>query len=230
MRQLFLLFTLCVFIVTNHYVDSLNLNSEQKLGGKWIDYIILIYFSIVLNKVNPISEHDKELCYNYFEVKKFDKNTIIEKAGKIHLYHNFIVSGILRKYTLEETGLEITTAINTEPCFFSCYSSVMEGKISDENLESITNCVLLSVKREDIDFLFTHGKTIHQYTILLFHKIIEEQKHKALDLVNLTAKKRYLKFLNQYPQLIQNAPLQHIASLLGIIPQSLSRIRKEIIE
>lgn len=191
----------------------------------------LDYFNIFfecINQVNPISEYDKQLCLNYFEVEKFPKNTIIEKAGKIHLYQNFIVTGILRKYTLEETGLEITTAISSEPCFFSCYTSLMERKISNENLESITDCLLLRIKREDIDFLFKEGKTIHQYTILLFQKIIEEQKSKALDLVNLTARERYMKFTNNYSQLVQNVPLKQIASFLGITPQSLSRIRKEI--
>ncbi|MGF1924711.1 MAG: Crp/Fnr family transcriptional regulator [Bacteroidia bacterium] len=189
------------------------------------------YFNIFFNcidKINPITDDDKQLCYDHFEVHKFDKNTLIEKAGKVHLYQNFVVSGILRKHTLEETGQEVTTAINTEPCFFSCYASVIEGKVSDENLETITDSVLLRIKREDIEYLFKHGKTIHQYTILLFHKIIEEQKQKALDLVNLTAKERYLKFTTQHPHLIQSVPLQHIASLLGITPQSLSRIRKEI--
>ncbi|MES2651844.1 MAG: Crp/Fnr family transcriptional regulator [Bacteroidota bacterium] len=193
----------------------------------------LDYFNIFfdfIHKVNPMTEYDKQLCYDYFEVKKFAKNTTIEKAGKVHLYENFVVSGILRKYRLEETGIEITTAINTKPGFFSCFSSYTDREISNENLESITNCVLIRAKREDIDLLLKQGKTLQQFTLLVFQKIIEEQKQNALDLVKLTAKERYLKFVYQYPQLIQNVPLQYIASLLGITPQSLSRIRKEIIE
>lgn len=191
----------------------------------------LAYFNIFfdfINQVNPLTEHDKQLCLAYFEVKKFAKNTIIEEAGKVHLYENFIVSGILRKYTLEENGVEITTAINTKPCFFSCFSSYTEKEISNENLESITNCVLIRAKREDIDLLLKQGKTLQQFALLIFQKIIEDEKHKAFDLISLTAKERYLKFIKEYPILIQNVPLQHIASLLGITPQSLSRIRKKI--
>ncbi len=192
------------------------------------DYFNIFFDSI--HKVNPMTEYDKQLCYQYFEVKKFAKNTIIETAGKVHLYENFIVSGILRKFRLEETGVETTTAISTKPGFFSCFSSYTEREISNENLESITNCVLISAKREDIDLMLKQGKTLQQYTLLVFQNIIEEHKQKALDLVNLNAKERYLKFTDQYPHLVQNVPLQHIASLLGITPQSLSRIRKEITE
>ncbi len=189
------------------------------------------YFNIFFDcvaKVNPMTEFDKQLCYDHFEVKAFPKNTIIEIAGRIPQYQNFVVSGILRKFTVDAAGLDITTAINPTPCFFSSHTALMERKISEENLESITDCVLLRVKRDDVDYLFEQGKTIHQFTILLFQQIMEEQKQTAFDLVNLTAKERYLKFLNKYPHLMQQVPLQHIASLLGITPQSLSRIRKEI--
>ncbi len=177
-----------------------------------------------------MTEHDRQLCLDYFEVEEFAKNTIIEKAEKVHIYENFIVSGILRKYRLEQTGVEITTAISTSSCFFSCFSSYTNRQISNENLQAITDCVLIRARREDIDLLLKKGRTLQQYTLLVFQKIIDEQKQNALDLVNLTAKERYLKLLHQHPRLIQNVPLQYIASLLGLTPQSLSRIRKEIIE
>lgn len=191
----------------------------------------LRYFEIFfneVNKVNAINDNDKQLCYEYFKVEKYAKNTIIEKAGEIHLFQNFIVSGYLRKFISNEEGIQITTDLNTEPSFFSCHLSLMERKISNENLETITDCVLLRVKRDDIDILFQQGKTIHQYTILLFQKIIEKQGQKSYDLANLSAKERYAKFIKKHPKLIQNVPLQYIATFLGITPQSLSRIRNEI--
>ncbi|WP_316767714.1 Crp/Fnr family transcriptional regulator [Pedobacter frigiditerrae] len=189
------------------------------------------YFNVFfdfIQKVNPMTEYDRQLCLEYFKVEKFEKNTIIEKAEKIHLYENFIVSGILRKYRLEETGIETTTAISNKPCFFSCFTSYTHREISDENLEAITDCILIRARREDIDLMLKKGKTLQNYALLVFQHMIDQQKQNALDLVNLTAKERYLKLLNQHPQLIQNVPLQFIASLLGVTPQSLSRIRKEI--
>ena len=144
----------------------------------------LNYFDTFFNeidKVNHISDTDKQLCYDYFIVEKFTKNTIIEKVGEVHLYQNFIVSGYLRKFFLDEKGHEITTDLNMGPCFFSCYASLMHREISNENLETITDCILLRIKRDDIDILFERGKTIHQYTILLFQKIIGKQRKRAFD-------------------------------------------------
>ena len=51
---------------------------------------------------------------------------------------------------------------------------------------------------------------------------MEEKKIKTLELVTLTAEERYLKLLKETPQLIQNVPIQYIASLLGMKPESLS--------
>jgi CRP/FNR family transcriptional regulator, anaerobic regulatory protein len=186
-----------------------------------------IFFSEI-NKVNVISDNDKQLCFDYFEVEMYAKNTIIEKAGEIHLYQNFVVSGYLRKFILNDEGIQVTTDFCSEPSFFSCYSSLMDKKISIENLEAITDCILLRIKRKDIDILFEQGKTIHQYTILLFQKIIEKQNQKSFDLANLSAKDRYAKFIKNHPKVIQNVPLQYIATFLGITPQSLSRIRNEM--
>jgi len=44
-----------------------------------------------------------------------------------------------------------------------------------------------------------------------------------------TPEERYKTFMMQFPMLLQRAPLQYIASYLGITPVSLSRIRKKII-
>jgi predicted metallo-beta-lactamase superfamily hydrolase len=62
----------------------------------------------------------------------------------------------------------------------------------------------------------------------LFQNIIEEKNKKAVELATLTAEERYLKLLKETPQLLQNVLIQYIASLLGMKPESLSRIRKTL--
>jgi CRP/FNR family transcriptional regulator, anaerobic regulatory protein len=61
-------------------------------------------------------------------------------------------------------------------------------------------------------------------------------EHAFMELVNrtedlqlLSAEQRYLKLMEQNPQIIQRVPQYYVASFLGVEPQSLSRIRKKII-
>ena len=49
------------------------------------------------------------------------------------------------------------------------------------------------------------------------------------DLATLTAEQRYVKLVKESPNIIKHVPLKYIASYLGIKPESLSRIRREII-
>jgi CRP/FNR family transcriptional regulator, anaerobic regulatory protein len=183
-----------------------------------------------IEQITPLTESDKQLCRTYFEVAEFSKNTLIEKAGTIHLYQNFVLEGYLRKFKLDDHAQDITIDINTEPCFFTSYNAMMERTISDENIEAITDSVLLRIKRDDIDILLENSKSIHTYTVLLFQKVITERSQQIFDFANSSAKDRYLKFQKKHPDLIKNIPLQHIASYLGITPQSLSRIRTEILQ
>jgi CRP-like cAMP-binding protein len=62
----------------------------------------------------------------------------------------------------------------------------------------------------------------------LFNQVQEEYRERINDLANLTAEQRYLKFIKKAPNTVLNVPLKYIASYLGIKPESLSRIRREI--
>jgi CRP-like cAMP-binding protein len=48
------------------------------------------------------------------------------------------------------------------------------------------------------------------------------------NLISLSAKERYIKFLNEFPIFVQRISQKDIASYLGIFPESLSRIRRNI--
>ena len=51
---------------------------------------------------------------------------------------------------------------------------------------------------------------------------------RELTLLEDSAKTRYINLMREQPELIRNIPLKYLASYIGIRPQSLSRIRKEI--
>lgn len=174
-------------------------------------------------------EADKLLCYQYFEPVFFPKNTIIESAGKIPRYQYFIVTGIMRNFYFNDLGEEITTDMNNESRFFTSYNHFANRTISNENIECITECSLLRIKRDDEDILYSESIILGKYSILLFQKIIEKEKERINELTTLTAKERYLKFISNNPNIIKSVPLQYIASYLGIKPETISRIRRDSI-
>ncbi len=189
-------------------------------------------YNVLFDKLSDIiymPDADKLLCYQYFEPGSFPKNTIVEQAGKTPLYQYFIVTGIMRNFHTDDLGCEITTDINNDSRFFTSYNHFVNRTISNENIECITECNLLRIKRDDVDILYSKSIILHKYTILLLQKVFEEERERIKELTTLTAKQRYLKFISNNPNVIKSVPLQYIASYLGIKPETISRIRRDLI-
>ncbi len=186
-------------------------------------------FIAFIEAMTHLPDYEKELCYQYFEPVMFPKNRIIEAQGKVpkHLY--FIVSGYMRNFHFDDLGNEVTVDMNHSPRFLTSYNHFVNRTVSNENIECITDCELLRIKRDDIDILFEKSPIIIKNELQVLQKAFEDERKRVIDMTTLSAEKRYLKFIKEQPEIIHNVPLQHIASYLGMKPESLSRIRKKFL-
>ena len=175
------------------------------------------------------SQEETEAVKRYFEPVKFSRNTIIEEAGKIAGYLYYIVSGYLRLFYTDQNGNEVTTHINCPPGFFTSYSHFINETISEDYVECITDCELLRITKRDLDNLVRESQTMKDFSISVFQQSIAYNENRSRELSVLNAEERYLKLIKDYPEIIQNVPIQYIASFLGMKPESLSRIRRKII-
>ncbi|WP_337045371.1 Crp/Fnr family transcriptional regulator [Emticicia sp. 17c] len=177
-----------------------------------------------------LPDNDKALCELYFEPVLFPKNRVIEHEGQMPKYLYFIVSGYVRLFHYNENGDEVTTHINCPPGFITSYFNFINQTKSNENLECITECELLRITKTNLDKLTQQSIIFKDFSISVFQQSLAYNDNRSKELATLTAEERYRKLMKDYPQILQNVPLQYIASFLGMNPKSLSRIRKEIIK
>ena len=175
------------------------------------------------------SQKELDRVQKYFEPVSFSKNVIIEEEGKVPQYLYYIISGYLRLFYTDQNGNEITTHINCPPGFFTSYSDFINETISENNVECITNCELLRISKENLDRLVRESQAMKDFSISVFQQSVIYNENRSRELSVLNAEQRYLKLMQDYPEIIQNVPIQYIASFLGMKPESLSRIRKKII-
>lgn len=178
---------------------------------------------------HDFSQREIEMIQLYFEPVSFSKNTVIEGEGKVPDYLYYIVSGYLRLFYIDENGNEVTTHINCPPGFFTAYFHFINKTVSDHHVECITDCELLRITKENLDHLVKESQAMKDFSISVFQHSIAYNENRSRELSALNAEQRYLKLLKDYPEIIQHVPIQYIASFLGMKPESLSRIRRKII-
>ena len=105
----------------------------------------------------PLPEEDKILIKELFKPVTFAKKTMIEKAGDVPQFHNFIVSGFLRNFSTDDNANEITNDLNNGSRFFTSYSSFLNQTISIENIQCLTDCQLLQIHRSDLETASSKG-------------------------------------------------------------------------
>jgi CRP-like cAMP-binding protein len=186
------------------------------------------FIELIKQTVN-LSDMERELCIQYFEPVLYPKNRVLEVEGKIpgHLY--FVVSGFVRLFHYNDKGDEVTTHINCPPGFITAYSNFVNQNRSDQNLECITACELLRITKIDLDSLIQQSAAFKDFSLLVFQQSLFYNETRSKELATLSAEQRYLKLMGEHPEVLQNVPMQYIASFLGMNPKSLSRIRKQII-
>lgn len=190
-----------------------------------MEYYYEKFFDYV-SEILIMPEHDKALCRQLFKPIFVPKDTIIEPAGKVPEYHNFIVSGYMRNFYVDNDGNEITIDLNEGSRLFTSYFHFMNRSISNENLQCITDCEILRINRDDVEIAASQGITQKDYTVQILNKRLEINKQRAFDMANLSAEERYHKFEKENPNIMKNVPLGYIASFLGITQRHLSRIRR----
>lgn len=178
---------------------------------------------VVLNEENLL------LCSKYFESLSPAKNTLLETQGKVPEYLYFIATGFMRLFYIDENGEENTSFISMQNGFITAFLPFINQIPSNENIACITDCEILRISNANLKILIEQSEHFKQFSLIIFEQAMHATAIRANDLATLNAEQRYKKLISQQPAFIQNVPIQYIASYLGMKPESLSRIRRQMI-
>jgi CRP/FNR family transcriptional regulator, anaerobic regulatory protein len=178
-------------------------------------------------KTVALSKDDQDLCGSFFEPVSFKRNTILETEGKTAQYLYFVNEGYLRLFYYDDNGDEVTTHLSAQNNFITSFFSFIHQQKATDHVECITDCELLRIERPKMKELIETNEKFKNFSLIIFQEAITFTQIRANDLATLTAEIRYKKLLKERPEIVQNVPIQYIASYLGIKPQSLSRIRNQ---
>ena len=180
------------------------------------------YFSSV-----GFSDADVARITSYFKPAKLSKGDHFATEGKVNANLAFINKGAFQ-YCFNQDGEEITTYVVGQYGFLASLLGVLQQKPSQENIRAITDAELFIIRIQDFNKLKTEVEGFKDFYIALLEYQIICVDESRFALLTQSAEERYQNILKKQPELLQQIPLYFLATILGVTPRHLSRIRSKI--
>lgn len=192
------------------------------MGDKF-EKVKTFYFSLwpSLNEDNWY-EFEKRLV-----VKKYSKGDYIIKPGEVCNNVSFINFGLVRSYYLVD-GREITTNFFVEDSCFSNYQSFLSRTPSLMYTDVLEDTEVVDVDYDGLQYAYEYIPDSERVGRLVAEQLYLLLSGRNASLLMETPEQRYIKVLQEKPDLIKRVPQYMVASYLGITPEALSRIRSRI--
>jgi CRP-like cAMP-binding protein len=184
-------------------------------------YENLIKYCKSFVEIDVASEEDLQ---SNFLPKKINKKEFLLKEGKICNMVAYVDKGTMRIFHTID-GNELTCDIILENSFVTDFKSLNNGEASAINIQAIDDCDLLIIDKFDLIKLYDTNKHIERLGRIMAEKIAIRTIEIAASLSFDKPEMRFKKLLSTQPELFQKVPQKYLANILGISPESLSRIK-----
>ena len=175
-----------------------------------------------------ITEEEFSLIKQAFKLKKIRKHQYYLQEGDVCKYIAFVASGAMRQYSVDSNGHEHIIRFGIENWWMGDYESLKMLTPSKYNIDAVEDSELLLITNGGMQELKTKIPAIARMMEILDERSFIANQRRVHAAISYSAEERYTELLNTYPVFFQRFPQSMIASYLGITPETLSRIRKQL--
>ena len=176
-----------------------------------------------------LTDEDWQLIRENAEEVNLAKGTYWIREGQICQQIGFVVQGVLRVFsTVGEKELIAHFCFERRNPIVSAYTSFINQTPSVEAIQALEDTTLLVLNRNALNDLYERKAIFQKLGRLLTEQMYVMAKMRIYDLQHKTALERYQELLDKYPNIINRIAHRHIAAYLGIAPESLSRLRRQL--
>lgn len=175
-----------------------------------------------------LSKEEQEAVMALDSMREFKKGTVLIKENQVPTVSYFVVTGLVRKFRMDDSGNEYTIEFYAEQeDVFSPFSSFdpQPSKYSLECLEDSTLSVVTYEKQKEMYRRFPRFERMCRKST---EQNLQAYQEKFANYISWSPEQRYIDLLTNRADLIDRVPQFQLASYLGVKPESLSRIRKRL--
>jgi CRP-like cAMP-binding protein len=185
---------------------------------------VISYFQ----RLRPIPEKDREAILSFFEPRAFKEGEYLFREGKICTSLLYVCRGILRIVSTNDKGIDRTHYFYKEDQFCTILKSFEEGSVADAGIQAACDAEVLTISRSKLNELYLLVPYMKDLIDRMFQRQLLSKVEMRNTFLGLDAESQYKLFVEHHPEIALRVSLKDIASYLGITPQSLSRIRRNI--
>lgn len=180
----------------------------------------------IQNYFGIISSVELEQIAALFKPEKISKGDFYLQTGMSCHKLSFIQSGLLRIF-VNEPDKEVTQWISSSGYFVTDLSSLIFNTPARWNIQALSDAELFTISKEDYLKIGNIVPSWHHLEKLFIAKCFTILEDRIYSHLSMNAEQRYQYFFEHHKELFNQVPLQYIASMLGMSPETFSRIRNK---
>lgn len=160
-----------------------------------------------------------------WRLKTVRRGEILTRKGDTERTFSLVLEGFQRVYVPRSGGRDLTVAFAYPVNYSGIPDSFFLQKPSAYYLEALTDGEILAVDHARFEALMDQHRELERWAWKLLATASAGRGKRERELLTLTAEERYDRLFREAPHLFQLVPQKHLATYLGMTPETLSRIR-----
>jgi CRP-like cAMP-binding protein len=190
----------------------------------------MTFFDVIkkeFQKLAQLPEKEWEEFVSLFKLKTFKKGEFFVHAGTFSTEFGFVEKGLVRFFYTTFEGEEFNQTFKKEYDIMLSFTSILLGEPSNFSIQAIEDTNIYVADYKDFERFYLKGVAWQELgrKIAEINFIIKTKKEEQFLLYN--AQQRYENFSQDFPDLLKRLPQLHLASYLGVSPETLNRIIKK---
>ena len=176
-----------------------------------------------------LSQEQSDWISSLSVVRKLRKHRFLLQEGDICKQHAFVSKGCLRSYSVDNDGAEHIVKFAVEHWWIGDRDSLMSGEPAKLNIDAVEDSEMVLFSKQNFDLICQQIPVFNDMVNNLLQSAYNASQNRILANISLSASEKYENFLQRYPDLALRIPQSMIASYLGISPETLSRVRSQVL-
>ncbi len=186
-------------------------------------------FAYIQQRVT-LTDSDKAYIRHRFTLRHLVRKSYFLREGDIGFEQAFIISGTMRVFYIDGKAQEHVLYFGFKDWWIGDLASFELRSASQLNVQALEDTWLLAFTQDGIDEIFQHIPQMERLFRIMAQRTLAVLQKRLFLTVSSSAEERYIALIDRHPSIEQLVPQHQIASYLGILPESLSRMKKQRIQ